>query len=183
MTTIDEQPDEPTEVTDKELNTLIDMWLSDARPERYEVDETDWMEPVFKKARTKLTERSNDDVIADAARRRVKDREGRAVQRMHGELRRLVQGEVPLGWPAPGEEWTEDGKKRLAELLHLPLKIGPNKVQFGTMSAEDWQKWRLDSQRVTDEANQRAIDERRMAVRLQELTEAQGVSRTDQIRF
>jgi len=179
-----EEPDEPNNVSDKELAALIDQWLAEARPERYDVEEDDWMESVIEKARDKLVESQTvDDAFLKAARRRVRDREGQAVKRMHAELRKIAEGKTPLGWPTEGEDWTEENKRILFELLHLPLKVGAEKVQFGAMSREDWRNWRLESQRLGDEEMARRIAERRAAERIESLEIEQGTDRTDSIRW
>lgn len=181
----EEEPEEPTTVTAKELAAQIDRWLDDARPERYEEGDDEWMEPVFKKADDFIRQHMNaDERISSDARRSVRAREGQAVKSAHAELRKIARGEVPLGWPAPGEDWTPEWKARLSDLLHLPLKVGGGgKVQLCVMSPQDWRDWRLESQRVGDEDQKRRIEERLGAEKLETLGTQQGVSRTDEIRL
>lgn len=176
----DVEPEEPDEtVTDKQLGHLIDGWLADARPERYDEEDRDWMEPVFDKAREALLQcQTTEQAITDAARRRVRGREGQAVKRTHKELRNIAEmGQLPFGW-GDGEDW----KKYFFELLHLPLKIGGERVRLGVASGEDLTQWQLENSREGDEDQLRRINARRGAQLLAEWQSAQQVRRVEDLK-
>jgi hypothetical protein len=173
------EPEEPDNVTDKQLGQLIDEWLADARPERYDEDDKDWMDPVIKKARKALLQyRTTDQAITDAAKRRVREREGQAVKRTHNELRKIAEhGALPLGW-GDGDDW----KKLFAELLHLPLKIGGQRVRLGVASPTDLDQWQIENLREQDDDQLRRINARKGARMLAEWEIAQQVRRVEDLR-
>lgn len=174
------EPEELDEsVTDKQLSHLIDGWLADARPERYEGDDQEWMEPVFDKAREALLQcQTREQAIADAARRRVRGREGQAVKRTHKELRSIAEtGQLPFGW-GEGDDW----KKYHFELLQLPLKIAGERVRLGSASGEDLTQWQLENSREGDEDQLRRISARRGAQLLADWQAAQQVRRVEDLR-
>lgn len=183
MTDIDDFEDQPEDldesVTDKQLSHLIDVWLADARPERYAGEDREWMQPVFDKARDALLQcQTREQAIADAARRRVRAREGQAVKRTHKELRSIAEtGQLPLGW-GEGDDW----KKCHFELLQLPLKIAGERVRLGAASGEDLTQWQLENSREGNEDHLRRLSARRGAQLLANWQAQQRVRRVEDLR-
>lgn len=168
--------DEPDD--EKDLNALIDEWLSNERPERYESADKDWMHPVIEKAAIALRRRQADDeVISDAARRRVYTREGMATKRTNRILRDISDsGQLPLGW-GEGQEW----KQFFVELLQLPLSIDRTRVCFGAATARDLEQWELQSAREEDKRRIAEMKARSGARLLAEMLREQGAERVDQL--
>ncbi len=173
------EPEEPDNVTDKQLGELIDQWLADARPERYDDEDKDWMDPVIEKAKRALLQyRTTDEAIADAAKRRVREREGQAVKRTHSELRKIAEhGSLPLGW-GDGDDW----KILYYDMLHLPLKIGSGRVRLGAASPTDLEQWQVENYREEDEDKLRRIASRKGAKMLADWALAQHVKRVEDLR-
>lgn len=139
----EERPDEES-VDDKELNHLIDQWLAQLRPERYDPSDKDWMDDAVERAHEALLERNdNASVVADAARRRVYQREGHATKRANKLLRTIFEaGQLPLGW---GEE---NWQVALFEDLRLPLSIDKTRrVRIGAAGPEDFTEWEVEARR------------------------------------
>lgn len=175
-----DEPEEPDDsITDKQLGQLIDEWLAEARPERYDEDEKEWMEPVDDKAREALLRyRTADQAITDAAKRRVRAREGLAVKRTHSWLRNIAEtGQLPLWW---GED--DDWKRLYREELSLPLKIAGKRVRLGVASFNDLEQWESENRREQDEDDMRRILSRKGARMLAEWQLSQHVQRTEDLR-
>jgi hypothetical protein len=152
-TELDETP------SDKQLTHDIDEALAKVRPERYDAGDKDWMDDVVESVRQSLADRAEDEVIRDAARRRVYRREAEATKRTNRLLRDIDEtGQLPLGW-GDGDKWRE----LLFDLLHLPLSIARRRVRFGVASANDLEQWELESGREEDKRHAAQISARRAA--------------------
>lgn len=169
---LDESPD------DKELNQLIDQWLAQERPERYDSNEKEWMAAVVEKARDALKDRRNDDeVITDAARRRVHQREGQATKSANRVLRTIAEtGQLPLGW-GEGDTW----RTMLFDILHLPLAVAKQRVRLGAANAADLEQWELENAREEDKRKLAQIAARRGARMLASWVQAQGAQRVEDL--
>lgn len=169
----EDQPD------DKELNQLIDEWLSQSRPERYDSGEKGWMDEAVKKAAEKLQLRPDrEQVIQDAARRRVYQREGQATKRANKVLRDIADtGQMPFGW-AEGDDW----RSFLSDILSLPLSIARQRVRFGACTGPDLEQWELENAREEDKRRLAQIGAREGARLLASWINAQGVSRVEDLR-
>lgn len=169
----DETPD------DKELTDLIDLWLSDDRPERYDATDKDWMDDAVEKATEQLKRRPNaDEVIHDAARRRVYQREGQATKTANRNLRNIAKtGALPLGW-GEGDDW----KSFLADVLNRPLSIAHMRVRFGAASATDLEQWELENAREEDKRRLAQIETREGARLLADWLRKQGAQRVEDVR-
>lgn len=134
----------------------IDRLLDSERPDRYEADDHEWMEPVVRKLRDKLLEQSPEQVAEDAARRLVHIREGVATQRLNKLLRRFKDGEFPLGFGQDGEEY--DWKEAYGQYLLAALLIGGHKVRFGAAAGADIDEWILEQERADARSNTRRAE-------------------------
>jgi hypothetical protein len=126
--------EEPEEPTPDELT--IDELLAQERPERYDLDDQEWMEPVVRKERDRLLQDAAEQVAEEYARRLVHTREGVATQGLNTLLRRFKDGQFPLGF-GDGDDW----KKFYRPYLRAPLLIGTKKVQFGVATPQDLDEW------------------------------------------
>lgn len=171
-------PDADEEISDKEINALIDDLLAQHRPERYEADEKDWMGPVVVRVVKELQrQKSADEVALDAAKRRVYQREGQATKRANKELRKISEtGQLPFGW---GEG---DWRTFLYDILHLPMSIARQRVRFGAASAADLTDWELESAREQDKRNKAEAAAREGARILAEMLDRQNVRRVEDLR-
>lgn len=143
--------EEPQEDDPSEDELTVDEMLNNARPERYDLEDQEWMEPIVRKHRDHLLQKQSAEEIAeDLARKDVHTREGVATQKLNTLLRRFKDGEFPLGF---GE--TEDWKAFYAAYLDAPLLIGRDKVRFGIASAEDLDDWVLEKQRAGEREQER----------------------------
>lgn len=174
----EEGPDPDETVTDKELNQLIDDLLAQARPERYDADEKEWMESVVAPVRKELQrQKSADDVALDAAKRRVYQREGLATKRTNKILRDIAEtGQLPIGW---GEG---DWLAFLFDILHLPMSIARRRVRFGAASAADLVAWELESAREQDKRNKAEAASREGARFLADMLDRQHAQRIEDLR-
>jgi hypothetical protein len=164
------QPDETPD--DKGLNQLIDEWLSEERPERYDAETKDWMDPVVEQVATELSRRPREDVVRDNAQRRVYQREGIATKTANRILRDIADsGQLPL-------EFEEDPLGR----LRLPLSIDRQRVRFGAASAEDLKEWELENSREQDKRDQAQIESREGSRLLRGWMQEQGVHRVEDLR-
>jgi hypothetical protein len=179
-------PEEPDEVQpdeespgDKELNHLIDQWLAQLRPERYDPNDKEWMDDAVQRARDALLERNdNAGVIADAARRRVYQREGHATKRANKLLRSIYEtGRLPLGWGEDGWQVV------LFDDLRLPLSIGKtSRVRIGAAGPEDFTEWELESGREQDKWVEARMNARRGAQLVAAWLREQGARRFEDLR-
>lgn len=170
----DEEPD------DKELSHLIDRWLSDVRPERYHSERKGWMDGVVDKVAASLRDRDDrDQVIYEAARRRVYTREGQATRRANKVLRDIAKkGALPLGW-GDGDEWREV----LAPILSLPLSLPEKKrVRFGSASDRDLEQWMFERIRQEDKRRLAEAEAREGARLLIEWLRSQDVNKIENLK-
>lgn len=179
--TIDDEPFDPRD-EEPDLNQLIDGWLNEARPERYEYRDRDlWMDEVYDKAATALQESPPEHVARDRARQMVRRREGDAGGRAFRFLKRLViDGQPPLGWDGVGDEW----QALCGSDFRLPLRINDDaRVRVGAASAKDLEEWitaELDRQTAKWAESEMA---REGAAWLIERMREQGVQRVEDLRF
>lgn len=169
-------PDPEDDDDQRDLTDLIDELLADNRPERYDDGEREWQDPVIDKVADIVAQKPQEN-LADYARRRVRAREGQAVTKLKNILREIFDnGRLPLGW---GEgEW----KQLYQDVLHLPLKIGKSRVQFGAATTADWEQWIGEHQ---EEADQRAAADQRTGNGGRMILDwmlDQRVNRTDDLR-
>lgn len=178
-----EEPDdlEPGEeiVTDKEINSLIDDELSLARPDRYDSGDMSWMDPVIAKAHKAILRKTHAEIAADAARRRVMNREGQASARTTKVLLNIADsGQLPIGW-GDGPEWRDF----LRPMLRLPLKIDrQRRVAFGASTANDIEEWELQYRRGMDMAQDAGNRACKGAALLVDWLRGQGVRSVEDLR-
>lgn len=182
MTTYDETPEDldllDETPSDKQLTHDIDEALARVRPERYDASDKDWMDEVVETVREMLEERRRDEVIRDAAARRVYRREAEATKRTNRILRDINEtGRLPLGW-GEGDDW----RTVLFDLLHLPLSIARQRVRFGVASAHDLEQWELESGREEDKRRAAQIAARQGARLLVDWLKDQEVERVEDLR-
>lgn len=173
----DDVPDDETP-DDKELNQLIDLALTDARPDRYDAGDREWAEDVVKMAAKELKGRlDRDELIEDSARRRVNQREGQATKRANKVLRNIAEtGALPIGW-GEGEDW----KEFLAEALNSPLSIDRERVRLGAASPGDLEQWELVNAREEDKRKLAQINTRKGGRMLADWMRAQSVQRVEDL--
>lgn len=164
---------------DKELNQLIDEWLSNDRPERYDSGDKEWMDNVVAKTIESLNNRpDHEEVISDAARRRVYQREGQATKRANKVLRNIAEtGALPIGW-GEGGEW----KAFLVDVLSPPLSIGRQRVRLGAASPSELEQWVLENVREEDKRRTAQASSREGARLVADWERAQGVQRFEDLR-
>ena len=175
----DEEPAENESPDDKDLNELIDLWLSDDRPDRYQASEKEWMDVVVERATKALQGRPDKDgVIQDIARRRVYQREGQATRRANKVLRDIGDtGQLPLGWDDE-ELWRE----MLYEKLRLPLSIEQQRVRLGAASPADLESWKTTNKREEEKRNAAQEAARQGADLLARWVREQHVLRVEDLR-
>lgn len=124
---------------DEHANHLVDGWLNDARPERYEYRERDdWMEEVYEKTAALLEERPPREIARGSARALVRQREGKAGERAFRFVRTLlVDGQAPLGWDGYSDDW----RALCAGDLRLPLNIANTRVRIGAATPDELKEW------------------------------------------
>lgn len=180
MHEFDDESWDDGEPDDKGLSHLIDLWLSDDRPERYHSEEKEWMDGVVGKVAASLKGRADrDEVIHEAARRRVYAREGQATRRANRVLRDIAEkGALPLGW-GEGDGWRE----ALAPILSMPLSL-PEKVRvrLGACNDRDLEQWMFERIREEDKRRLAEAAAREGARLLIEWIRAQQVHRFDDLR-
>lgn len=170
---LDETPD------DKQITHDIDEALAKVRPERYDSKEKDWMESVVDLAEEALGKLPRDEVIRDAARRKVYRREAESTKRTNRILRDINDtGQLPLGW-GEGDAWLE----LLFDLLHLPLSIARKRVRLGVASASDLQQWVQESKREEDKRNKAENTARDGAELLAGWLLEQGADRVEDLKI
>jgi hypothetical protein len=178
----DDETQEPNDLSpvEKELSQLIDEWLAADRPERYEEDDKQWMEAAVEKARDHLLDLpEREEVIEEAARRMVRHREGQAIKRSNGELRKIAtRGALPLGW-GDGKNW----RIMFFDLLHLPLSIGGKRVRLGIAGADDLEQWELENAREGDREQSLRIEARKGARLLAAWIRHQGQRVVEDLRI
>lgn len=80
----------------KEFHHEIDRRLDALRPKRTSMRERDWREPVYGWARNHIPDESN--LVRRFAEKEVDRREEQATKRGNRELRRWMDGQIPLVW-------------------------------------------------------------------------------------
>ncbi|WP_327594684.1 hypothetical protein [Streptomyces chartreusis] len=176
----DEEPWEETGPLDDEgLTQHVDLWLLDARPERYDTSDKEWLSGVVDKvAREYLRRTDLQEVVHQAAQRLVHAREGQATQRGNRFLRKIAaEGTLPAEW-GEGEDW----RQVLAHGLRMPLSLGGQRVCIGAAGKPDLRQWLLEreQQREKRQATETATD--KGALLLIGWVERQGVDRVDDLR-
>lgn len=153
---VDPDDFEPEEKDD--LNLLIDGWLADARPERYELGDKTWQDAIVDKAADELESMPHDETIRDAARRRVYRREQEATRKANSFLREIYMAEgLPLEWGDGAEGW----KLLRAGVLRMPLSIGKRRVRLGACTTADLDEWvlaRRDQQAKEETTREQTIE-------------------------
>lgn len=163
-----------------DLNQSIDAWLAEDRPERYDPAERGWMGRTIAKAVRALKDRDDrDQVIEEAARRLVVQREGQASKSANRILRNIAESEaLPLGW-GEGETW----KHLRAEVLSLPLSIAKRvRIRLGAISPAELEQWELENAREEDKRRIAQITARKGARLLAEWSRTQKVQRVEDLR-
>lgn len=169
---LDEEPD---------LNQLIEGWLNEARPERYDIrDKYEWMDSVVEKAERALAEDPPEIVIRDQARQRVAACEGRAVKRANAFLRDIaIAGQPPLGWDGASDQW----KALCGGLLRLPLSIRKERARIGSVGVGDLEEWvNAEEERKDREWAARELARNGALLLIQWMRE-QNVKRAEDLRF
>ena len=132
-------PDEAELDEKEELSQLIDEWLAAARPERYDVGDKQWQDPVIEKVEGELAEMPREQMLREAARRRVYGREQQASRRANDFLRAIFNEDTLPGWWGEGDEW----KRFLAGAARMPICIGRTRVRLGAVTVADLEEWIL----------------------------------------
>lgn len=172
-------PDEFELDEKEELSQLIDEWLAAARPERYDVGDKQWQDPVIEKVISELADMPYEDMIREAARRRVYGREQQASRRANAFLRGIFNaGELPLWWGEEGEEW----KLFLFGTARMPICIGKLRVRLGAVTVADLEEWvlaRRDQQDKELASREAAVNG---AVMIAEWMRSKGARRLEDLR-
>lgn len=164
--------------SDKQLTHDIDEALAKVRPERYDADDKEWMDEVVQLVEESFVKRSRDEVIRDAAKRRVYRREAEATKRTNRILRDIDNtGRLPLGW-GEGDTW----RKLLFDILHLPLSIARKRVRLGVANASDLEQWELESAREEDKRRAAQISARSGARLLAQWLKDQDAESVEDLR-
>lgn len=126
-------------VDDKALTALIDEWLTDARPERYDRADKDWMDAIIDKAAFILEERPTREIARDAARRRVNGRETQAARQTARLFRQIAKAQqLPLWWGG------ENDQEAARYYFRLPVILGEARVRLGVLSGPDLESYIAD---------------------------------------
>lgn len=115
-------------VTNAEIDALLDR----ARPDRYDVDDHAWRDPVVAAIATRIPPRQAAQV---AAERLVADREGRATRSANELLRRVGKERQ---WPLP--DMADD-------LADRPISVGSERVCLRAATSLDLRTWAIDERR------------------------------------
>lgn len=165
-----DEPDEPN--PDEET---VDEMLDRERPDRYDVDDQEWMEAVVRKVRDQfLDEESAEKIAEEYARKLVHIREGVSTVNLNKLLRRFKNGEFPFGF-GEGEDW----KTFYATYLRAPLMIGKNKVRFGAAMPADLDEWVTEKKRAGEREQVRRAEAIEGAQWLAEALRDQHADRTE----
>lgn len=176
----DEIDDVADDAADTDLNQSIDVWLSEDRPERYDPADRNWMSRTIAKAVQVLKDREDSDqVIEEAARRLVIQREGQASKSANRILRNIAESEaLPIGW-GEGDTW----QHLRDEVLSLPLSIAKRvRIRMGAISPAELEQWELENAREEDKRRLAQIAARKGARLLAEWSRLQKVQRVEDLR-
>lgn len=172
----DNSPDEPDIA---ELYLTVDAQLMHARPERYVLNNSEWMETTVQSVEAKLREQDYTQVIRRNAWGIVKQREGVAKRRLARFFRELAEtGQAPIGWGGP------DWQIVMIEQLSLPVPISEcDIVRLGAVGYEDLTECELYQKRRFEERELLAEKERTGIAILRSVVQNQGVNRVDRLTF
>lgn len=96
MTEHEHDLEDETPIMWREFHQEIDRRLDARRPKRASMKERDWREPVYGWARNHIPDESN--IVRRFAEKEVDRREEQATKRGNRELRRWMDGQMPLIW-------------------------------------------------------------------------------------
>lgn len=170
------------EVSEKSLTQQIDIWLAEARPERYLSTEKDWMDAVVDRAVDEIRRLSTPRKTAEElARRRTYQREGIATRQSNRVLYDIGRtGQLPLWWCD-----TPDWRAVHFEYLHAPVAVCARRklrVRFGAVTAEDWGEWITEHDREAEKRREAEEKARGGAEWLLSLLRQQRRDRTEDLR-
>ena len=117
-----------TPVTNEQIDTMLD----NRRPDRYDVDDHHWRNPVVAYVAQHMPVKQAQQI---AAERVVADREGKATRSVNRMLRKVAEEKQ---WPIP--ETTLDLHRR-------PMSIGSERVCLEAATSFDFQQWAIDERR------------------------------------
>jgi len=170
------EADEPT--PDDET---VDELLNEERPDRYDSEDQEWMEPVVRKLRDRIIDENSAEQIAEEyARRLVHTREGVATVNLNKLLRRFKDGEFPLGFGEDREGY--DWKRAYAQFLRAALAIGKSRVRFGAASTADIEQWISEKKRAGEREQIRRAEAIEGAEWLMEALREQYAGRMEDFR-
>jgi hypothetical protein len=117
----DDAHDDEVPLMWREFSQQIDKRLDALRPKRASMKERDWREPVYGWARNHIPDESN--LIRRFAEKEVDRREEQATKRGNRELRRWMDGQMPLVW---------------ADIGSLPVKVNNElRVRLDAVTPQD----------------------------------------------
>lgn len=115
-------------ITPIEIDGLLDVH----RPDRYDVDDHRWRQPVVDEVARRIPVASARQLAAEKI---VAQREGGATRSVNRLLRQVnLDQQLPL-----------DGT--IDDLLRRPLSIGPERVCLAAARAQDFEQWAIDERR------------------------------------
>ena len=155
-----------------DLRELVGKLLAKNAPERYDVNDYAWADPVFEEARAfALAHLDPREVVDSLVSREIRGSDGAASRRACDYLARIVEdGNRPMGW--------DDGT--WVDFLtgsHLPLICGGVKVQLYAITPADLDQWVEIRKRKLEEDQRIADKECAGAQYLAQVMRAQGVNR------
>jgi hypothetical protein len=114
----------------REFHQEIDRRLDALRPKRASMKERNWREPVYGWARNHIPDESN--IVKRFAEKEVDRREEQATKRGNRELRRWMDGQIPLIWSDIGSlpvKVMDDLRVRLDSVTPQDLEDAAKLVQ------------------------------------------------------
>jgi len=171
--------DQAGPLDDEGLAQHVDLWLLDARPERYDTSDKTWLSGVVDKVVHEYMRRSDlQEVVHGAAERLVHHREGQATQRGNRFLRKIAhEGTLPAEW-GDGDDW----RQVLAHGLRMPLSLGGQRVCIGAAGVADLKQWVLEREKQREKRQATETATEQGALLLMAWAERQGVDRVDDLR-
>lgn len=126
------RPQRSKKLDPNKLGVYVDWQLIEHRPDRYEVGDTSWREPVYAQIAALIPEREAKLV---AAKQFIDQREGMATRQANQRLRDIGR---TGNWP---DSWDDelDG--------HHPIAVGDVRVCLRAATADDLRSWAIDERR------------------------------------
>lgn len=113
-----------------ETAALIDSLLDQHRPDRYDVGDTSWREPVYSQIATRVTIGEARQIAASYL---VDQREGQATKQANALLRSVGQTKQ---WPL---DWMDVGRR--------PIAVGSARVRLDAARSEDFRQFEVEERR------------------------------------